>query len=484
MVWRAVSEKQADLGLKGGVSGFVVFHLGASRSTLGTIMTNTTIWLSQIQFLSSVGVMAMFFAIELGLIWVLLGFKLGLHFGKSTGWRDAYRLWVRIYAIAAILALAASIPVFLQLGSLWPQLSAVAGDIIGPLLAAAVVTTFVVKSCCSGVVLFGMQRFTPWLHTLFVFLLAAGTFLAAFWLIALQSWMQAPTGAVLSNGYYQAVDWAAVIFNPLLRWVLFWFLATAFAATGFLLMGTSASQSLRHPSATGERLAFDSGLILALASSCLLLLSLLGYSHAVAPYQPAKAAATAAYWDSSSPPRVVVFAWPDQTQRRNKASYQFSSGLAHQWVAHDAEGQRLGLDRLAGMHPPVAITFWSFRLAVFGSLLAIFYCLFIARQRRRHKGQASLLSKRWSRRVSATSYIGWLFVVVSLVYMWLGNAPYVIGNAITQVQLLADNAWPQLLLGILATAAVAVVLVLGFSRLAHYFALFGVVPITRHRGRA
>src|SRR3546814_13277197 len=83
-------------------------------------MTYSTLWLTQIQFFSSLGFMLLFLVIELGLAWVLLYFKWRSLGPDHAAWTAAYRFWVRVFALAFILRFAASLPVLIQFGSLLP----------------------------------------------------------------------------------------------------------------------------------------------------------------------------------------------------------------------------------------------------------------------------------------------------------------------------------------------------------------------------
>src|SRR5690625_7208139 len=98
-------------------------------------MTHTTLWLAELQFFISLGFMAVFFAIELGLSWVLFVFRLRTVYTKHSLWLGTYRTWVRIFALALVLSFAASIPVFILLGSLWPQFMVQTAVLSSPFLA-------------------------------------------------------------------------------------------------------------------------------------------------------------------------------------------------------------------------------------------------------------------------------------------------------------------------------------------------------------
>jgi len=59
-----------------------------------------------------------------------------------------------------------------------------------------------------------MNRVPGWAHVLSTFMVAFGTTLSAFWILALNSWMHTPTGHVTQGTVLIAGSWLEVIFNP------------------------------------------------------------------------------------------------------------------------------------------------------------------------------------------------------------------------------------------------------------------------------
>ncbi|MGE8642286.1 MAG: cytochrome ubiquinol oxidase subunit I, partial [Achromobacter sp.] len=74
-------------------------------------MDISTLSLARAQFVASLSFLALFLAISLALAWVLLFFKVRARWSGRGGWTAAYRFWVRIFALAFVLTLAASVPV-------------------------------------------------------------------------------------------------------------------------------------------------------------------------------------------------------------------------------------------------------------------------------------------------------------------------------------------------------------------------------------
>ena len=87
-----------------------------------------------------------------------------------------------------------------QFGTNWPGYMEKVGNIAGPLLAYEVLTAFFLEAAFLGIMLFGFRRVSNRVHTLATFLVAFGTTLSAFWILALNSWMQTPAGFEMRDG--------------------------------------------------------------------------------------------------------------------------------------------------------------------------------------------------------------------------------------------------------------------------------------------
>lgn len=446
-------------------------------------MTNTTIWLSQIQFLISLGFMSAFLLIELGLAWVLFFFKLADQVSPGNAWMLAYRFWVRIYALSAVLALAAAMPVLIQLGSLWPGLFDRIGDVAGPLLAAAILTAFVVKSCFMSAMLFGQRSLSETAHTVVVLLVAVGTTLAIAWAMSLVSWMQTPAGTGFLNGDYYVVNWYELIFNPSMGWLLLLLVAISALTVAFMLLGVIASRASSLPVDDSGRHVFRTGAVLGLAAVLFYGAGLAGYGQVVATHQPAKAAATAAYWKTGVQPDLVLFGWPDEQQASTRAQWTWSHA-GGKWLAADSEGRLLGLDHFSGMHPPVAFIFWSFRLAlVVGFLMFVaaggaLWCL------RRKYIEHGDLPASWQRFFSSMTFMGWLAGLAVLCHVLAGQAPFAVNQTVTLSEIAGTVGAESLLVSTVAHVLVYAVLLVGFMRLLRHGVQYGVVPVARRRGRA
>ena len=78
-----------------------------------------------------------------------------------------------------------------------------------------VLTAFFLEAGFLGIMLFGRKRVGDGLHYVRHAMVAIGTLISAFWILAANSWMQTPAGyAINADGQFIPADWWAVIFNP------------------------------------------------------------------------------------------------------------------------------------------------------------------------------------------------------------------------------------------------------------------------------
>lgn len=178
--------------------------------------------------------------ISISLGWVLLFFKLRFNKTGDERWMAAYRFWVKIFALTFALGVVSGITMSFQFGTNWPGYMETVGNVAGPLLAYEVLTAFFLEATLLGIMLFGMRRVSNRTHTIATLLVAGGTTLSAFWILALNSWMQTPAGFEIIDGRVHVTSWLAVIFNPSFPYRFVHMLLASGLTVAFLLAGISA----------------------------------------------------------------------------------------------------------------------------------------------------------------------------------------------------------------------------------------------------
>src|SRR5687767_15511822 len=192
--------------------------------------------LARIQFAFTVSFHFIFPALSIGLASYLAVLEgLWLWTGKPV-FLHLFRYWLKIFALSFAMGVVSGIVLSYQFGTNWSVFSDKAGPIIGPLMAYEVLTAFFLEAGFLGVMLFGMKRVGKRLHFFATLMVAVGTFISAFWILSVNSWMQTPTGyAINAQGQFvPAAGWLPIIFNPsfpyrLVHTVIAAYLTTALA---------------------------------------------------------------------------------------------------------------------------------------------------------------------------------------------------------------------------------------------------------------
>ena len=243
-----------------------------------------------------------------------------------------------------------------------------------PALAGyGILSVFILKSCFLGVMLFGQRRVSDGAHTLAVLMVAVGQLVAVFWVLALQSWMQTPDGALLVDGRYQVYDWAAVVFNPSIGWRMAQVALGSALAAAFLIIGVTALQALRRPLATASaapsRPRWSSPRPLPCCRAR-------GRGRGAGDGQvPAGQGRRRGLLGKrrQAQPGAVRLAGRAVAPESGRTGHLQCGG---RWLHRNDDGSYQGLDKYSGMLPPVALTFWSLRVAVgLGLLMLVASCV-------------------------------------------------------------------------------------------------------------
>lgn len=384
-----------------------------------------TFLLSRIQFAANISFHILFPTITLALAWVLVFVRIRFNQTRDETWMRVYRFWVKVFALTFALGVVSGITMSFQFGTNWPGFMATVGNIAGPLLGYEVLTAFFLEASFLGVMLFGTGRVSNRMHTLATVLVAFGTSLSAFWILALNSWMHTPAGFEMRDGVAHAVDWSAVIFNPSLPYRLTHMLIASGLTCAFLLAGLSAYRLLDGDPKPAPRKALHLGLVLAavLAPAQFIIGDFHGLN--TLEHQPAKIAAIEGVWQTERGAPLVLFGWPDSESRANRYALEVPK-LASFILTHDFDGELRGLDEFAGEHPPVAPLFFGFRLMVgIGSvmLLMAWYSAYRLWRRRPFA--------RWHlRALVAMTFAGWVATLAGWYVTEVGRQPWLVSGVL------------------------------------------------------
>ncbi len=385
--------------------------------------------LSRAQFGLNISFHILFPTITIALGWFLFYFKLRSNISKHPVWMRVYRFWVRIFALTFALGIVSGITMSFQFGSNWPGFMETVGNIAGPLLGYEVLTAFFLEATFLGIMLFGIHRVPNWLHTLATLVVAIGTTLSAFWILALNSWMHTPQGFEMIDGVAHATDWSEIIFNPSFPYRLAHVLLASGLTASFLIAGISAYRIKHADHKRAPSVALKTSLYVAAVLIPLQILA--GDMHGLNTFehQPQKIAAMEGLWDTTEGAPFILFSIPNEEQRHNDFELAIPNAasliLTHHW-----DGEIKGLNEFEGKHPPVAAVFFSFRimlgvgfLMLASAWLASSYLL-----RKKHLPPKILTLCTWM------TFSGWVATLAGWYVTEVGRQPYLVSGILTTEQ--------------------------------------------------
>jgi cytochrome bd ubiquinol oxidase subunit I len=378
------------------------------------------LFLARAQFGLNIGFHILFPTITIALAWYLIGFRVKYARTQDPRWLGTYRLWVKIFALTFAMGVVSGITMSFQFGTNWPGYMIRVGNIAGPLLGYEVLTAFFLEASFLGVMLFGMERVSTRVHILSAVMVAFGTTLSAFWILALDSWMQTPAGQVMDGGALIAGDWLAVLFNPSFPYRFAHMLLASGLTASFLVAGLSAWRLLRAPGDEGALKTLRAGALVAAVLAPVQIFA--GDLHGLntLEHQPAKIAAVEALWKTQKGAPLVLFAVPNELAGRNDYAIEVPK-LSSLVLRHDPEGEVQGLDAFAPDTPPVAPVFFSFRLMVGMGVLMLALAWFGVWRLRRPAAPRWLL---WA--FAGMTFSGWIATLAGWIVTEMGRQPWLV----------------------------------------------------------
>lgn len=415
--------------------------------------------LSRLQFAANISFHILFPSITIALGWFLFYFKLRFNMSGHPVWMRIYRFWVKVFALSFALGVVSGITMSFQFGTNWPGYMETVGNIAGPLLGYEVLTAFFLEATFLGVMLFGIHRVPGWLHTVATLLVAVGTTISAFWIIALNSWMQTPAGFEMREGVAHASDWWAIIFNPSFPFRLTHVLLASGLTASFLIAGISAYRIVRGDNKKAPRLALKTAVFV--AALLMPFQIFVGDLHGLntLEHQPQKVAAMEGIWDTQKGVPLLLFAVPDEKNRTNHFEIAIPN-ITSLILTHDPDGEVQGLNDFIGEHPPVAPVFYGFRIMVGIGMLMLVIAWFTSFKLIRNKP----LSKGVLYSLIGMSFSGWIATLAGWYVTEIGRQPYLVSGLLKTSEAVTDIAPENVMFTFILYLTVYVGLLIAYLR--------------------
>lgn len=429
--------------------------------------------LARMQFAANITFHILFPTITIALGWLLLFFR-GCYLrsadplGKQA-WLNAYRFWTKVFALSFALGVVSGVTMSFQFGTNWPGFMERAGNVAGPLLGYEVLTAFFLEAGFLGIMLFGHGKVSERVHLMATFFVAFGTTLSAFWILALNSWMQTPAGHEIVNGEFHVRSWAEVIFNPSFPYRFVHMLLASALTCAFLLAGLSAWQLLKGAAPNSAPKVLRVGLTV--AAALIPLQIFVGDLHGLntLEHQPQKIAAMEGVWETQRGAPLLLFALPDDEERSNRFEIGIPK-LASFILKHDFDAEIRGLNEFRDAHPPVLPVFWAFRVMVgMGVLMLATSWLgwFVAR---RAGWRAEALPRRLLWLLAGMTFSGWVATVAGWYVTEIGRQPFLVFGALRTAEVASQVAAPLIALTLALYVTVYLALMLAYVGVLKYMA--------------
>ncbi|HXV11141.1 MAG TPA: cytochrome ubiquinol oxidase subunit I [Burkholderiales bacterium] len=377
--------------------------------------------LARAQFALNISFHILFPSITIALAWILVYFRVRYARTGDAAWLETYKLWTKIFALTFAMGVVSGVVMSFQFGTNWPGFMNTVGNVAGPLLAFEVLTAFFLEATFLGVMLFGMNRVPGWMHLTSTVLVAAGTTLSAFWILALNSWMQTPVGHGMADGQIVAADWWQILFTPSFPYRFTHMLLASGLTAAFVVAGLSAWRLLKAPQDAAAARTLRTGIVIAAVLAPVQ--AYVGDLHGLntLEHQPAKIAAIEAIWKTERGVPLVLFAIPNEKEQRNDFSIEIPRG-ASLILRHSLDAELKGINEFAPDVPPVAPLFFGFRLMVGMGVLMIALSWYGAwRTRNRAAPPRWLL---WT--FAAFTFSGWVATLAGWYVTEIGRQPWLV----------------------------------------------------------
>ncbi len=400
-------------------------------------MSLNPLMLSRIQFAWVIGFHILLPAFTVGLASYIALLE-GIYFITK---REIYfrisAFWIKIFAVSFGMGVVSGIVMPFQFGTNWSRYADVTANVLSPLFAYEGLTAFFLEAAFLGVLLFGRDLVPRWAHFMSALMVAFGTLLSAFWILAANSWMQTPAGYKIVDGRFFPVNWLHIIFNPSFPY-RFAHTVVGFYITTALVVISVAAYLLRKNKFSGE-----SQVMLSMTFWLLTLLVplqiVLGDMHGLntLKYQPAKLAAMEAHWNTQARAPLILFAIPDEKKEMNHNTIELPL-LGSLILTHDVNGTVPGLKQWpANQRATIAIPFFSFRIMVGIGLIMTTLVIISIWLRVRHR----LSDTAWFLRLCQFSMpLGFLAILAGWTTTEAGRQPWTVYGLLRT----ADSATPSL----------------------------------------
>jgi cytochrome bd ubiquinol oxidase subunit I len=321
----------------------------------------------------------LFVPLTISLSWLVAGLETAwVRTGKEKYLRAA-KFWGKLFLINIAMGVVTGILQEFQFGMNWSDYSRFVGDVFGAPLAFEALIAFFFESTFIGLWIFGWDKLPKRIHAACMWMVAVGTVLSAYFILAANSWMQHPVGYRMDqeSGRAELTDFVRVLTQNTALAQFAHTIVAAFLTGAAFVVGVAAYHLMRGRHVPVMRGSLRLGLIAMVVAGLLTAVTGDRLGKIMYDQQPMKMAAAEALWETKSPAPFSLFAYGDVDEGHNKVAVEIPgllSFLAHDNFSEavpginntdDALREKYGgtpgkLD-IADYRPNIPVAYWSFR---------------------------------------------------------------------------------------------------------------------------
>jgi len=336
----------------------------------------------------------------------------------------ATKFWGKLFLINFAMGVVTGIVQEFQFGMNWSDYSRFVGDIFGAPLAIEGLLAFFLESTFLGLWIFGWDRLPKGLHLAAIWLVAIGTQLSAYFILAANSWMQHPVGYRIdeAQGRAELTDFGAVLTQNTAVAAYLHTVTAAFLTAGAFMIGISAWHLGRRAHLDVFRPSLRLALWVTLVAGIGTVVTGDLQAKIMTDQQPMKMAAAEALYETDAPASFSIFTIGSLDGSEEIWSLRIPNMLSF-LAEYDPDARVEGINDLqreyeatygAGDYSPnIPVAYWGFRLMIgFGALstLVALVGLWLTRRGR-------LPEARWPWRLAMwgivlpllANSVGWIF---------------------------------------------------------------------------
>ncbi len=428
----------------------------------------------------------LFVPLTIGLSALVAGFQTAWVRTGHERWLKLTKFYGKLFLINIAMGVVTGIVQEFQFGMNWSAYSRFVGDIFGAPLAIEALLAFFLESTFIGLWIFGWDRLPKRVHLACIWLVALGTQLSAYFILAANSWMQHPVGYRFDadRGRAELTDFPAVLTNKVAVVTYPHTIAGAFLTAGALVLAVALWHTVRHPEPGPDRTAFRTAIKVG-AWTTLVAAAALAYTgdaqgKIMTEVQPMKMAAAEALYDTAQPAPFSAFTVGTLDGRKPIYSLDVPGLLSFLATGHfnakveginDLQAQYEQTYGPGDYKPAIPVTYWTFRLMVGVGMLAALGALWAlwALRGGRTPGDRPGRASRWLLRGTvilpllplAANSFGWIFTEMGrqpwIVFGQLRTADAV-SPTVSTAEVVTSFATFTLLYGVLAVVEVGLLL--------------------------